>query len=347
MMTRIGSKFPVFPLVVLVMLLLAILVCGGSKSPQQSSSPDGRIALDPSTRTTNVEGSLEQPEVNASPSSNTPSLAHVPSASPPAKGAIGLVNAWAINVREGPGIDFGIAGSARQGEALTVLEANPDSSWLKVQVPGGVTGWVSAQLLTFAPAGDQRARQNVTTQAKPAMPSSTPRLALATASVAPSRQTDDRLTRYQGIVDVLLDSALYSRVYFDHDHDLPNPYRVIAFLREPALQEQPGKGRALQKKEPDVVGIRDGTCDIVIEEELNPSAGTVEADIARNTQCKYLWVDGRLFTLSQPTLFVLVDGQGYAAPSEVREQVGTFKRVVVCRKSEFAEMYRKHYLSLR
>jgi predicted RNA-binding Zn-ribbon protein involved in translation (DUF1610 family) len=152
------------------------------------------------------------------------------------------------------------------------------------------------------------------------------------------------LTRYQGIIDVLIDSGRYSQVYFDHDTELPSPYRGIAFLNRSALQEQPGKGRQLHKKWPDVVGVRGATCDVVVEEEREPTFGKIEVDIEIITKCRYLWVDSRLFPLSQPTLFILVNSP-YGVQSSVRDHVGSFKRVVVCAKGEFESMFRQHYLS--
>ncbi len=38
-----------------------------------------------------------------------------------------------------------------------------------------------------------------------------------------------RTTRYQGIIDVLIDSSLYNQIFFDHDTELPSPYRVYCF----------------------------------------------------------------------------------------------------------------------
>ena len=149
-----------------------------------------------------------------------------------------------------------------------------------------------------------------------------------------------RLTRYQGIVDVLIDSGRYTRVYFDHDTELPNPYRDIASLNRIALQEQPGKGRHLHKKWSDVAGVRGHMCDIVIEEEREPAYGKISTDIDTITRCRYVWVDGGLYTLSQPTLFILVSS-GYTTTSSVDENVGSFKRVVVCAKGEFEGMFRR------
>ncbi len=123
------------------------------------------------------------------------------------------------------------------------------------------------------------------------------------AAIRPAERREqgaNRLTRYQGIIDVLLDSTLYSRVYFDHDNDLPNPYRGIAFLKEPALQEEPKKGNQYQKKQCDVVGIRNGVCDIVIEEERRPGFGKVDEVIAKITKCGFLWVDRAIHSRAIP-----------------------------------------------
>jgi hypothetical protein len=157
-------------------------------------------------------------------------------------------------------------------------------------------------------------------------------------------QGGPRLTRYQGILDVMIDSGLYSLAYFDHDTELPSPYRRIAHHKRSALQEQPGMGRTYHKKWPDVVGVRGDTCSLVVEEEREPSAGKVEQDIAIITRCRYVWINGRLVTLSQPTLFILVNSQ-YGVRSSVRSNVGNFRRVVVCAKSEFESMFRQHCLS--
>ncbi len=58
------------------------------------------------------------------------------------------------------------------------------------------------------------------------------------------------MQRYKYILDVLLNSPRrYDTIIFDHASDLPNPYRSRAHLGTSALQEEPGKGRNLHKKE--------------------------------------------------------------------------------------------------
>ena len=134
-------------------------------------------------------------------------------------------------------------------------------------------------------------------------------------------------------------------MYFDHDTELADPYRGIPRHRRNALQEQPGKGRHLHKKWPDVVAIKGLQCDIVIEEERQADAWKAQQDVDVITRCKYLWVDGIQFDLINPVLFVLLDGPLYNADVSVTDNVGTFKRVVVCQKSDFEDAFRRTLLS--
>lgn len=153
-------------------------------------------------------------------------------------------------------------------------------------------------------------------------------------------------TRYRAIVDTLIDSPLpYDRVFFDRDTELPSPYRSIALRKRNALQEEPGKGRPLHKKWSDVVAVRGDVCDIVIEEERQPTTEKIESDISIVTRCRYVWTNGRLYTMSNPYLFILV----YENVNDVeyfdKENVGNFEKVIVCGKGEFEDAFTKHYIS--
>lgn len=153
-----------------------------------------------------------------------------------------------------------------------------------------------------------------------------------------------RMTRYQEIIDVLVDASRYDRIFYDHDTELPNPYRGIALHMRSALQEKPGKGRELHLKWPDVTALKGEACDIVIEEEREPGQDKIDKDISLITRCGYLWADGSIYRLVKPVLFVLISQANGSTRALVRERVGTFKRVVVCAKQSFEEMYVKHYL---
>ncbi len=52
------------------------------------------------------------------------------------------------NLRSGPGTDFGIVGAAQQGETVTLVGRNADSTWFQTEAGA----WVFAQLLDNAPA---------------------------------------------------------------------------------------------------------------------------------------------------------------------------------------------------
>jgi hypothetical protein len=58
---------------------------------------------------------------------------------PPPTGRIGYVTVYRLNVRSGPGLNYGIVGSLHQGQPVRLLGRNWASTWLKVD-----QGWVSA-----------------------------------------------------------------------------------------------------------------------------------------------------------------------------------------------------------
>jgi multidrug resistance efflux pump len=50
-----------------------------------------------------------------------------------------------LKVRQGPGLDFDLAGYLKQNDVVTVLDIDPETGWLHVQLPDGErTGWISA-----------------------------------------------------------------------------------------------------------------------------------------------------------------------------------------------------------
>lgn len=57
------------------------------------------------------------------------------------------VNANFLNVRNGPGAEFGIIATLARGEALTLIGRNANSTWIQVVIPNGTTGWVNGSFL--------------------------------------------------------------------------------------------------------------------------------------------------------------------------------------------------------
>ncbi|MCA9971080.1 MAG: SH3 domain-containing protein [Anaerolineales bacterium] len=59
-----------------------------------------------------------------------------------------VVSTGALNVRSGPGVQYGVVAVVYSGQTVTLLGRNAASSWVKVQLAGGQQGWVNAALLT-------------------------------------------------------------------------------------------------------------------------------------------------------------------------------------------------------
>ena len=88
-----------------------------------------------------------------------------------------------LNVRSGPGSNYPVIGSARQGETMTVTGQTGDCAWLAVNTGSGKAGWVSgdANLVTQSaacssipeapgPAGAARAPQGYCCRRRTASP---------------------------------------------------------------------------------------------------------------------------------------------------------------------------------
>ncbi len=60
------------------------------------------------------------------------------------------VNVSVLNVRQGPGTSYPIAGRVSLGSELAVQGANAAGDWLQVSAPGSLKGWVSRPLVSTA-----------------------------------------------------------------------------------------------------------------------------------------------------------------------------------------------------
>lgn len=65
-------------------------------------------------------------------------LAAVPELTPTA-----VITTGALNMRMGPGVQYGVVTAVSQGQTVTLLARNSGSSWVKVQTAGGQQGWIS------------------------------------------------------------------------------------------------------------------------------------------------------------------------------------------------------------
>lgn len=62
----------------------------------------------------------------------------------PGTAPTGVVTTGALNVRQGPGMAYPSLTTVLQGQTVTLVGRNADSSWLLIRTPTGVQGWVNA-----------------------------------------------------------------------------------------------------------------------------------------------------------------------------------------------------------
>ena len=79
---------------------------------------------------------------------NTPAPALTPTpAAPPTSAAAQVTTNDIVNIRTGPGTEYGLAGSAQVGETFRVTGKNAGGDWWQIDY-NGQTGWVFGQLVT-------------------------------------------------------------------------------------------------------------------------------------------------------------------------------------------------------
>ena len=85
--------------------------------------------------------------VNASLIQANVAIGSLPVVPVPTLSAVATVNTGAVNVRTGPGINFPSTAVAYQGQTVTLLGRNANSSWVQVRLANGHVGWVNTSLV--------------------------------------------------------------------------------------------------------------------------------------------------------------------------------------------------------
>jgi hypothetical protein len=67
-----------------------------------------------------------------------------------------------VNVRQGPGTDYAIIGTATQGQRFPITGKNQDGSWWQIDYNGQI-GWITSQLVTAQDVGAVPVAQNIPT----------------------------------------------------------------------------------------------------------------------------------------------------------------------------------------
>jgi hypothetical protein len=105
------------------------------ETPTPIVAPSNTPTLAPTPTFTPAE-----PTATDTPAEPTPTF--TPEASPTSEGARLIIDNPTLNVRRGPGTNYGILGQARDGERYDVTGRNAQSSWWQIDY-NGQDGWVS------------------------------------------------------------------------------------------------------------------------------------------------------------------------------------------------------------
>jgi HlyD family secretion protein len=111
---------------------------------QTSTAPPGDSTATPSL--TILPKPTLPPIVTPTPvkAEPTSTVAPTPTATATPRSVQAEVIAWGLNVRSGPGINYPVIATLTKGDTVPVVEVEPNSGWLQVQLPAGEkTGWIS------------------------------------------------------------------------------------------------------------------------------------------------------------------------------------------------------------
>jgi uncharacterized protein YraI len=121
-------------------------------------------------------------------------IGSVPSPTPiPATSGTATVNIYRLNVRQGPGTSYGIITTLNRGDVLQLAGyRNAAATWIKVILPNGTQGWLSAvYTITSIPIVNLAVESNPTPTTPPPTPVPTGATARVTAFYLNVRQGPD------------------------------------------------------------------------------------------------------------------------------------------------------------
>lgn len=139
------------PVMILILLLIgfSVVACGSeeegggggeeatSSASSQEESTSGGSSEEEATETEDSSGSETSTEEEATTEEESASQ---PTATPvPAVELEALTN---LNLRKGPGTNYGVVGSLAQGETAKITGKNQDGSWFKIETDSG-EAWIS------------------------------------------------------------------------------------------------------------------------------------------------------------------------------------------------------------
>ena len=193
-----------------ILLTLAMLAaCGREPAPPAPTrtplptftpTPEGLVIVEPLTQSNEQVAALPQP-VESQPGESQPAEAVpvenqpveeqpvevVPTDTPAPLPAEIIANS-PVNIRQGPGTNYNILGSANAGERFPATGRNDDASWWQIDY-NGQAGWLFSDLVTAQNVETVAVAQNIPAPPPPTPPppTATPVPAQPTAPPAPPK----------------------------------------------------------------------------------------------------------------------------------------------------------------
>ncbi len=161
----------------------------GAQPPAAETQPPAADAQATLT-TTQTTTDTDQVVINTPAPALTPTAALTPTTTAGAQVTTNDI----VNIRTGPGTNYGLAGSAQVGETFRVTGKNAAGDWWQIDY-NGQPGWIFGQLVTATGAEGVPVAQNIpappptATAAPPAPPTNTPAAQPTTPPVADAQPT--------------------------------------------------------------------------------------------------------------------------------------------------------------
>lgn len=151
-------RLPFRVLLILAVLLMISTACTGDRASRLSATtPVPTKTLRPTFTSTPAQptATLSPTPVPATPTPEVPSATPEPPTPAPTATpdqATFTVASTTINVRSGPGTNYGVIGQLRQGQTVTITGKNPSGDWWQFDF-NGRQGWVFGQNVRVTNAG--------------------------------------------------------------------------------------------------------------------------------------------------------------------------------------------------
>jgi LasA protease len=165
------SKGSVLNVVILMTALFFLFGCSGTK-PATKPTPTEQPTTEKAKKEEPAAKPPSKPETVTPAKPPPPPPSPTPKVTPTPPLRITKVVWTAVNLRQGPGMNHKVIGTAKQGMTLGILEVKGD--WLRVRLEDGNEAWVSKAATSEAPKAPPPPSSSpppTTTTTKPITPS--------------------------------------------------------------------------------------------------------------------------------------------------------------------------------